>query len=256
MTHDELYDLLERLHDRYNRPEFIADDPVGVPHAFEGRDDREVAGLLVSTVAWGNRRAIVRSGRRMVRMMDGAPHDFVLHASDREVEGLRGFVHRTFNGGDLVDFVRAIRGICTRHGGIGRMVEASYARTGDMRRVLEEFRREFLAVPHDPHCEKHISSIGRGASCKRLCMYFRWFVRRDDRGVDFGLWDSIPASALYLPLDLHTGDMGRALGLLTCRSNDWRAVEEITAALRRFDAGDPVRYDFALFGAGVDGFLK
>ena len=150
----------------------------------------------------------------------------------------------------------SIRAICERHGGLGRFVEASYASTGDMRRVLAAFREEFFRTEHPERCRKHVSSIERGASCKRLCMYFRWMVRHDDRGVDFGLWRTIPPSALYLPLDLHTGNMGRALGLLARRQNDWRAVEEITAALRTFDADDPVRYDFALFGAGIDGFLK
>ena len=109
---------------------------------------------------------------------------------------------------------------------------------------------------HDPHCEKHLSSVERGAACKRLCMYLRWMVRSDDRGVDFGLWRRIPMSALYLPLDVHTGDMARTLGLLARRQNDWKAVAEATEALRTFDPDDPVRYDFALFGAGMDGGLR
>ena len=132
----------------------------------------------------------------------------------------------------------------------------SYAATGDLPAVLAGFRREFFAAEHAPRCEKHLSSIERGAACKRLCMYLRWMVRRDDRGVDFGLWQRIPMSALRLPLDLHVGRTARALGLLTRRQNDWRAVEELTAALRTFDAEDPARYDFSLFGAGIDGYLK
>lgn len=138
------------------------------------------------------------------------------------------------------------------HGGIGAFFEARYAATGDLPTVLAEFRREFFAAEHAPRCEKHLSSIERGAACKRLCMYLRWMVRRDARGVDFGLWSTIPMSALRIPLDVHVGETARALGLLTRRQNDWRAVEETTAALRRFDAADPVRFDFALFGIGVD----
>ena len=249
-------DLLERLWDRYDREEFISADPIAVPHCFASRDDREIAGFLAATIAWGSRPMIVRNGLRMMHFLDDAPHDFVRNASERELAKLSGFVHRTFNGGDLIQFVRSIRAICERHGGLGRFVEASYASTGDMRRVLAAFREEFFRTEHPERCRKHVSSIERGASCKRLCMYFRWMVRHDDRGVDFGLWRTIPPSALYLPLDLHTGNMGRALGLLARRQNDWRAVEEITAALRTFDADDPVRYDFALFGAGIDGFLK
>lgn len=211
---DELKELLERLHDKYNRPEFIEDDPISVPHRYTDRADREIAGFLAATIAWGNRRAIVTSGHRMMRCMD------------------------------------------RRFGGLGVFFEERYAAVQSIPAVLSEFRREFFSCDHAPRCEKHLSSIDRGAACKRLCMFLRWMVRRDERGVDFGLWTRIPMSALYIPLDLHTGDMARALGLLSRRQNDWRAVEEVTAALRGFDPADPVRYDFSLFGAGIDGYLK
>lgn len=256
MEREALHELLERLWDRYDREEFIAGDPIAVPHRFTSRDDREIAGFLAATIAWGSRPVIVRNGLRMMRYMDDAPCDFVRNASERELATLAPFVHRTFNGGDLIHFIRAIRAMYERHGGLGRFVEASYAATGDMRRVLAAFREEFFRTEHPARCGKHVPSIERGASCKRLCMYFRWMVRRDGRGVDFGEWRMIPPAALYLPLDLHSGNMGRALGLLARRQNDWRAVEELTAALRTFDAADPVRYDYALFGAGIDGFLK
>ena len=253
---EDLRDLLERLHDKYNRPEFIEADPISVPHAFTSRDDREVAGFLAATIAWGNRKAIVKSARRMIELMDNAPSDFVRTATERDLQRLDSFVHRTFSRSDLLDFIRAMQRMYLRFGGMGRFVESRWLAHGDMARVLSEFRREFFTGPHDGHCEKHFSSIDKGAACKRLNMYFRWFVRSDERGVDFGEWTSIPMSALYLPLDVHTGNMGRALGLLTRRQNDWKATEEITAALREFDADDPVRFDFSLFGAGIDGFLK
>lgn len=256
MDRSELKELLERLYDCYNRPEFIPDDPISVPHRYAERADREIAGFFAATIAWGNRRSIVHNGHRMMRLMDDAPADFVRHASERELRQLATYVHRTFNGGDLRDFVLALRGLEERFGGIGSFFETRYEATHDLRPVLADFRREFFAGEHAPRCEKHLSAIERGAACKRLCMYLRWMVRRDDRGVDFGAWTRIPMSALYLPLDLHVGAMGRALGLLTRRQNDWRAVEEISAALRTFDSEDPVRYDFSLFGAGVDGYLK
>ena len=199
MEREELHDLLERLWDRYDREEFISADPIAVPHRFASRDDREIAGFLAATIAWGSRPMIVRNGLRMMHFLDDAPHDFVRNASERELAKLSGFVHRTFNGGDLIQFVRSIRAICERHGGLGRFVEASYASTGDMRRVLAAFREELFRTEHPERCRKHVSSIERGASCKRLCMYFRWMVRHDDRGVDFGLWRTIPPSALYLP---------------------------------------------------------
>lgn len=256
LSREELRDLLEHLHDRYNRPEFIENDPISVPHSFTSRDDREVAGLLASTIAWGNRKAIVKSAHRMMQYMDNAPADFVRNASEGELARLGSYVHRTFNGEDFKDFVRGVRGMFERFGGIGEFVENRYEATGSMAQVLSDFRREFFACDHNSHCEKHLSSIDKGAACKRLNMYFRWFVRRDERGVDFGEWRKVPMSALYLPLDVHTGNMGRALGLLTRRQSDWKATVEITESLREFDAEDPVRFDFSLFGAGIDGFLK
>ncbi len=256
MERSELFDLLETLHDRYNRPEFITDDPISVPHRFTEPADIEIAGFFASVIAWGARPVIVRNARRMMSCMDDAPAAFVRSASERELRTLRGFVHRTFNGGDLSDFVRALRGICERFGSLGGYFERRYGELGTVPAVLADFRREFFACDHAPRCEKHLSSIERGAACKRLNMFLRWMVRRDGRGVDFGLWRSIPMAALYLPLDVHAGDMARELGLLKRRQNDWRAVEEVTAALRTFSADDPVRYDFALFGAGISGLLK
>lgn len=253
MSHEEMFELLERLHDRYNREEFIEADPISVPHSFTSSLDREIAGFMAATIAWGNRRAIVQSAHRMMRYMDNAPADFVMNASEGDLESLRGFVHRTFNGSDFRSFVVALRHIIAGWGSIGGYFEEHYAASGDMRRVLSDFRRDFFAVEHDAHSEKHLSSIDRGAACKRLAMYLRWFVRRDSRGVDFGLWQRIPMSALYLPLDVHTGRVGREFGLLGRKQSDWKAVEEITATLRRFSDDDPVRYDYALFGLGISG---
>lgn len=249
-------ELLERLWDRYDRPEFIEDDPIVVPHRYTDRHDREIAGFLAATVAWGNRKSIVRDALRMMRLMDDAPADFVRHATGRELDRLTGAVHRTFRGEDLRDFVRAIRRMEERFGGIGAFFESEYLRTGSLAAVFASFRDLFFGVEHAPRCEKHLSSVERGAACKRLCMYLRWMVRRDDRGVDFGLWTAIPPSALRLPLDVHAGTTARLLGLLGRRQNDWRAVEEVTDALRRFDPHDPVRFDYALFGAGMEGRLR
>ena len=256
MQREELRELLEHLHDKYNRQEFIEPDPISIPHSFSDRHDREIAGFLAAAIAWGNRKAIVKSARRMMSYMDNASADFVRNASHQELAHLQSYVHRTFNGQDFTDFVLCMRHIMEQYGGIGEFFESRYEATQDMTKVLSEFRREFFSCDHNPHCEKHISSIDKGAACKRLNMYLRWFVRHDERGVDFGLWRKIPMSALYLPLDVHTGNMGRALGLLTRKQSDWKATAEITAALREFNAEDPVRYDYSLFGAGIDGFLK
>lgn len=245
--------MLERLHDRYNNEAFIEADPISVPHSFADTLDREIAGFLAATIAWGNRKAIVRSAHRMMRYMDNAPKEFVLEASDSEIAHLQSYVHRTFNGSDFQDFVRGMRHIINQWGSMGNYFEERYLEHGDLRPVLSDFRRDFFAAEHNARCEKHLSSIDKGAACKRLCMYLRWFVRRDDRGVDFGLWQRIPMSALYMPLDIHTGRLGREMGLLNRKANDWRAVEELTASLRTFSADDPVRYDYSLFGLGISG---
>ena len=246
-------ELLERLHDRYNNESFIEADPISVPHSFTRPVDREIAGFLAATIAWGNRRAIVQSAHRMMRYMDNAPEDFVRNATEADMEYLRTYVHRTFNGVDFQDFVRGLRHIITKWGSVGNYFETRYEEHGDLRPVFSDFRRDFFAAEHDPHCEKHLSSIDKGAACKRLCMYLRWFVRHDNRGVDFGMWRRIPMSALYMPLDIHTGRMGRNLGLLNRKQSDWKAVEELTASLRELHADDPVRYDYSLFGLGISG---
>ena len=246
-------ELLERLHDRYNNESFIEADPISVPHSFTRPVDREIAGFLAATIAWGNRRAIVQSAHRMMRYMDNAPEDFVRNATEADMEYLRTYVHRTFNGVDFQDFVRGLRHIITEWGSVGNYFETRYEEHGDLRPVFSDFRRDFFAAEHDAHCEKHLSSIDKGAACKRLCMYLRWFVRHDDRGVDFGMWRRIPMSALYMPLDIHTGRMGRNLGLLNRKQSDWKAVEELTTSLRELHADDPVRYDYSLFGLGISG---
>ena len=179
-------DLLEHLYDKYNREEFIEADPISVPHSFSRTEDREIAGFFASTIAWGNRKAIVRSAHRMMDYMDNAPYDFVCNATETDLQRLHTYVHRTFNGRDFADFVRAVQGVCRKWGSLGEMFQSLYERSGNMATVLSEARKEFFSAEHDPHCEKHFSSIDKGAACKRLNMYLRWFVRRDGRGGNRG----------------------------------------------------------------------
>ncbi len=249
-------ELLDSLCDRFNCEDFIEHDPISIPHRFSAAEDIEIAGLFASTIAWGNRKAIVKSAGRMMEYMDNAPYDFVTNATEADLLTLSSYVHRTFNGGDLTDFVLATRSICEEYGSVGKLVVSLYKQHESIPKILSEFRARFLAIDHNPHCEKHISSIDKGAACKRLNMYFRWMVRNDERGVDFGIWREIPSSALYLPLDVHSGNVARVLGLLGRKQNDWKAVAEVTSVLREFDINDPVRYDFALFGAGIEGVIK
>ena len=251
-THEELHALLEELHDRFNCVDFIEPDPISIPHSFSDPLDREVAGFLAATIAWGNRKAIVKSATKMMDYLDGRPYEFVMGASEWELKGLSSYVHRTFNGTDLECFVMALRRVCQQSGSLGEWFQSDWEATGDMRQVLAHFRHEFFDFDHPARSEKHLSSIAKGAACKRLNMFLRWMVRRDERGVDFGQWQRIPMSALYLPLDVHSGNVARALGLLERKQSDWRAVEEVTSRLREFCPDDPVKYDYALFGAGIN----
>ena len=187
MTNTDLKELLDALHDKYNSPDFIADDPISVPHRYTDRADREIAGFFSATIAWGNRKAIVRSGHRMMHFMDDAPADFVRNASQRELALLSSYVHRTFNGGDLRDFVLALRRMEERHGGIGNFFETRYEAAQSMPAVLADFRREFFAGEHAPRCEKHVSSISvcggvsrcRPSTCRWTSMSARRRVRWD-----------------------------------------------------------------------------
>ena len=197
----EVKEYLDGLCARYNCTAFIDDDPVSVPHRFERPEDIEITGFLAATIAWGQRPTIVRNARRMVELMDDAPWQFVMQSEAEDWDALRPFVHRTFNGDDFVYFVRALQRFYRSQGGLGGFFRAGYRQHGDLRPVLSDFRREFFApeLEPQPRTMRHLSSVDRGAACKRLNMILKWMVRRDDRGVDFGLWgDVIPASALYL----------------------------------------------------------
>ncbi len=252
----ELKELLDSLYYKYNSSEFIESDPISIPHRYQSKDDIEISGFMASIISWGNRKAIVKSCCRMMDFMDNAPYDFVINASDKELNSLSSFVHRTFNGEDFKTFILAIREIYLQFGGIGNLFEQKWMEHQDMRIVLSEFRKVFFEIEHAKRSEKHLSSIDKKSACKRLNMYIRWMVRRDNNGVDFGLWDKIPMSALYLPLDVHTANVGRELKLLIRPQNDWKAVEELTNALREFDSEDPVKYDYSLFGAGINKEFK
>lgn len=250
----EVREFLDALCAKYNCRAFVADDPISVPHRYVRAEDIEIAGFLAATIAWGQRPTIVRNAQRMMELMDDAPYQYITQSDPTDWEALSPFVHRTFNGEDFVYFVRALQHIYLHHGGLGGFFRDSFRRHHDMKAVLSEFWNLFF-VPElgaPLRAKRHLSSVDKGAACKRLNMYLKWMVRKDAGGVDFGLWsDVIPASALYLPLDVHTANTSRALGLLSRRQNDWRAVEEVTAVLRSFDPVDPVRYDYALFCAGM-----
>lgn len=250
-SNSEVRTLLEDAYDRLARPEFIADDPIRIPRSFKDRKDAELIGFLTATIAWGQRKTIINNANKLVELMDKAPHDFVMNATSRDLSRLDRFVHRTFNGIDLRHFVRGLRHLNTAHGGMEQAFLID-DKVGDMSSAIARFKQRFFEPSHQPRTEKHVADPSKGSNAKRINMFLRWMVRPDDRGIDLGLWKLIPASALYVPLDVHTGRVARELGLLTRKQDDWKSVIELTEQLRQLDPVDPVKYDIALFGLGVE----
>jgi len=235
---------------KYNQPFFIETDPIQVPKSFSVKENIEIAAFLTATIAWGNRVSIIKNATKLMALMDNQSHDFVLNASDFELKNLEHFVHRTFNGNDCIYFIRSLRNIYVKYGGLQYLFESGFQKDESVKSALIQFYSVFFEIGGE-RSRKHISNVGKGASAKRLNMFLRWMIRSDKSGVDFGLWNGIPQSALMLPLDVHTGNVARKLGLLQRKANDWQAVEEVTRALREFDPADPIKYDFALFGLGA-----
>ena len=244
-------ELLENRFQMYNRATFVASDPICVPHQFTSREDREVAGFLVATISWGNRKSIIANGLRLMQCMDFAPHDFIRNFSEKDLLRFDGFIHRTFNVVDLGCFLFSLKNIYANHGGMEALFYKGLAEGQDMKQGITNFRKVFFEIPHPGRSRKHVSNPETGSAAKRLNMFLRWMVRRDEQGVDFGIWKSISPQMLYCPLDVHSGRVARKLGLLKRKQDDWKAVEELTANLRLIDPEDPVRFDYALFGLGV-----
>ncbi|HTF03504.1 MAG TPA: TIGR02757 family protein [Bacteroidia bacterium] len=250
-SRDDIRDFLERKTREFNRPEFIASDPISIPHLFTSKEDREIAGFLVATIAWGQRPTIVRNGMRWMELMSHAPHEFVMNAGKKDLQLLSSFVHRTFNGGDAVTFMHALKNIYAKHGGLESVFIKTLKEQGNMLDAISQFRKVFFSVKHETRTEKHVSDPSKGSSAKRINMFLRWMVRKDSNGVDFGIWKSIPPAVLMIPLDVHVGNVARSLEILHAKQDNRKAVEELTAVLREFDPIDPVKYDFALFGVGI-----
>ena len=258
LSQSELHDFLEKKQDQYNRIDFIPSDPISIPHQFTKKEDIEIAGFLSATIAWGQRVTIINNGKRLMQLMDNSPHDFILNFAENKktYSQFSKFVHRTFNGEDLLFFILALQNIYKHRGGLeGAFLKGFQKGDSDLKNSIIHFRNLFFEISHPQRTLKHVSNPNDNSAAKRINMYLRWMVRNDKRGVDFGLWKKIPASVLSCPLDVHSGNVARKLGLLSRKQNDWKATAELTKMLKTFDAKDPVKYDFALFGLGVfEGF--
>ena len=247
---NQLHDLLEVKYRQYNQPEFIATDPIQIPHQFSKKQDIEIAGFFAATLAWGQRSTILKNANQIMNWMHHVPHDFILNFEAVDLNAFENFKHRTFNGIDCIYFLTALQNIYRKYESLeDAFFPASFNK--NIPENISYFKKLFFSFPHLNRTEKHIADPLRSSAAKRLNMFLRWMVRKDDFGVDFGIWNKINASELFCPLDVHSGKIARKLGLLKHRQNDWKAVEELTSQLRNFDTYDPVKYDFALFGLGV-----
>lgn len=251
MQSTDIKDFLEYKYEFYNRPEFIEGDPVSIPHLFSRKEDIEIAGFLTAMISWGQRTTIVNNAQRLLTLMDYSPYDFIMNAGKKELSHFKDFKHRTFNGTDCIFFIHTLNNVYKNYGGL----EKAFTGTSDIKTAIIEFRKIFFSIPYPARTVKHIADPASGSSAKRINMFLRWMVRNDDRGVDFGIWKSVSPAQLYCPLDVHTGNVARKLGLISRKQNDWKALEELMLHLRFFDPQDPVKYDFALFGLGIfEGF--
>jgi len=249
LTQEELFEFLEEKHLQYNTPAFIETDPISIPHSYVRKEDIEISGFITAMISWGNRTSILKDSGNLFKMMDGSPYDFILNATASDLAPFNSFYHRTFNGADCLFFLHSIKNIYLHKGGLESLLKP--ADQDNLMQTITSFRSHFLETPHQKRSEKHIANPVKGASAKRILMFLRWMVRNDKRGVDFGIWKNMDPSILLCPIDVHSGNVARKLGLLTRKTNDWQAVQELTSNLRIFDPSDPVKYDFALFGLGV-----
>ncbi|MBP5473919.1 MAG: TIGR02757 family protein [Bacteroidales bacterium] len=247
---EELKDFLDEKVAQYDTISFIDTDPISIPHRYSKKEDIEISGFLASTIAWGNRKMILKNANRMMEILDDAPYDFVMNHSENDLNRIKGVIHRTFNHIDLLYFIKALKHIYLEEGGLEGIFNR-YQTTDSLQPAIHELNRIFFCLPHEKSTERHVSDPYKGSAAKRINMFLRWMVRSDGKGVDFGIWKKIPPSILSIPLDVHSGNVSRKLGLLTRKQSDAKAVAELDSQLRLFDKDDPVKYDYALFGLGV-----
>ena len=253
IDNEQLRDFLNRKVDEYNQPSFIASDPVCIPHLFTKKQDIEIAGLFAALFAWGNRTTIINKSRELMGLMDNEPYAFCLHHSDKELKKLLHFKHRTFNTTDLLYFMLFLK----HHYTLSKSLETAFTdwmetENATIEQALNGFHHYFFSLQDAPlRTRKHIASPQKNSTCKRLNMFLRWMVRRDKKGVDFGIWKNISPAQLICPIDVHVARVARRFNLLHRNALDWQAAVELTSYLLTLDSKDPVKYDFALFGLGA-----
>lgn len=253
LNKEELKEFLDEKVNEFNCVDFIEPDPISIPHRYTLKEDIEISSFLASSIAWGNRKMITKNGHRMMDLLGDSPYDFVMSYQEHQLERLEKFVHRTFNGEDFKYFIKALNHIYNNHGGL-ESIFIKYQTSTSLQPAIHELNRIFFEIEHPQRTRKHVADPMKGSVAKRINMNLRWLCRKDNKGVDLGIWDINP-SKLSCPLDVHSGSVARKLGLISRKNNDIIALEELDNSLRELDPVDPVKYDFALFGLGIfEGF--
>lgn len=250
----QLIEFLNKKADEYNRREFIEHDPVSVPHQYTDRRDREIAGFFAAIFAWGNRKTIINKSTELMKLMDNAPYSFCTQHHESDRKHLLHFKHRTFNTTDLFYFLDFLQQHYRKHQTLEVAFEQGMnPKDANIENGLKGFYHYFFSLPHvPPRTLKHIATPDRKSTCKRLNMYLRWMVRKDNGGVDFGMWEKIKPHQLIIPVDVHVARVAHALNLINRRQTDWQTAVALTEALKQLDPNDPVKYDFALFSLGIN----
>lgn len=254
MISDQLKSFLDSKVEQYNQPEFIANDPISIPHGFSKKQDIEIAGFWAAILAWGQRITIINKCKELFELMDNAPYDFILNHKEGDLVRFENFKHRTFNSTDTLYFIEFFKNYYQQYDSLEKAFSIGLdADSENVEIGLINFREQFFTLPFAPErTKKHIASPARNSACKRINMFLRWMVRKDNNGVDFGIWHEIKPSQLVCPCDLHVDRVARKLGLITRKQTDWHTALELTNQLKSMDPNDPVKYDFALFGLGIE----
>ncbi|QZE14295.1 TIGR02757 family protein [Halosquirtibacter laminarini] len=250
MEKEEIKELLELKYHQFNAPEFIETDPIQIPHLFTKKEDIEISGYIAATLAWGKRNSIILNSTKIIERMDYAPYDFIKEYRPQDLNRFKDVKHRTFQYEDICFFMKSFHHIYQNCGGMELLFKEGLKNGGRMKDAIFHFRKQFLRDKEGYRTQKHIANPIKGSAAKRINMFLRWMVRQDGFGVDFGIWNIDPKE-LFIPLDVHVGNVSRKLNLLERKANDWKAVEELTNKLKELDPSDPVKYDYALFGMGI-----
>ena len=255
IKHTAIQKILNQKVKQYNKIEFIEKDPICIPHQYKKQQDIEIAAFFAAIFAWGNRTTIINKSNDLLARMDHAPYDFCIHHTSTDLKKIVGFVHRTFNDTDALYCIEFFKHHFENHTSLESAFFKNQITGASIKTVesaLTHFQSYFMSLENAPkRTQKHVSSPVSGSTCKRLNMFLRWMIRKDNQGVDFGIWRSIPPAALIMPIDVHVARVSRTLGILQRPQTDWQSALELTNYCRTLDARDPVKYDFALFSLGV-----